>query len=111
MISQAEVNDLRAAVSPQAHGGGHGEPSLLITHTRRSNKYSCYEGQDCWVISDGRGYITATQDQFILLELIQMEARGGVGTVRELVTGVPKIIGEEPPATPEAIPTLEDLLG
>ena len=95
-----DVAALRAAHSPQAHGGACNRPSLLITWIPKSNQLSAMDGAPCWIISDWAGYLTATRDPQTLADAISLEAKGGAGTLRELITGrVPR---------PEI--TLEDLL-
>ncbi len=108
-----DIDDLKAAVSPQAHSGGQGEPMLIISWISSANLNSVFGGKSCWIVSDWGGYITATRSASILGELVRLEALGGAGTVRELATGEPKALAAQvaPTPTPEAYPTLEDLLG
>jgi len=68
-------------------------------------------GAPCFIISDWSGYITATNDPKILAWAVEFETSGGPGTLRELVTGEPQYLIEPPPRTPEAFPSVRELLG
>ncbi len=91
MLTTAQIEELKRAHSPYViTQADHAQVSFLrVSWVRQTNNLSSLAEakSGAFIIGDSSGYLTATPDPGILMECIKFEAAGGVGTLRELLTG------------------------
>lgn len=86
-LSSEQISALRAAHSPQQHGGhSEGWPLIIEFYLKPRSRLAPIQGP-AFLIDDFSGYLTATDDLETLAECLRLETLGGAGTLRELITG------------------------